>query len=94
MAKVTGAHTDNKAAKHWHFINTARGLEIKAKNLAQLIRDNAEIFGDDAIFHGCYCRAATCLRALCKLRYDTGKARNTWKGWREAMPAQMDNYLP
>ena len=82
MDKVTGAHTDNKAAKEWWFINKALGATIKGKNLSQLIRDNTDLFAHkDTHFKGSGCTATQCLRQLGRPRSDTGRIREMWKGW-------------
>lgn len=82
MDKVTGAHTDNKAAKQWWFINKALGATLKGKNLNQLIRDNISLFSEqDTKFKGSQCTAVVCLRNLGRTRSDTGRIREMWKGW-------------
>lgn len=83
LDKVTGAHENNKNGKEWHFKNVAKGVEIKGRNLSNLIREHAEHFNaeDTAKKHKGNCRAAICLRALTRKRSDTGKIRESWKGW-------------
>ena len=85
LDKVTGAHTNNIHAKQWAFVNKAKGFVLEGKNLAQLIRDNPQMFDDaDLIKYKSsptQCRAQVCLSRLCQKISSTTDKRNSWKGW-------------
>lgn len=82
MDKKTGKHKDNVHGKDWHFINKAKGVEIKGRNLNQLIRDNAHLFDSKYLnWNKCSCLAAASLRGLCAKKTDKTRPRGSWLGW-------------